>query len=247
MASILFHPIVAVQPDTGELVRGADGQIFAESDTSFSSPLPIYDALGTPIERVTVGPNGLTQSFRVDNLDRVVWRSGPYAIPIWSPQGLTAEAARVGAAAADSATAAQAAATAAENAATSAANGGGGGTPNWDSVQNKPTTFAPSDHTHPVAQISDASPVGAAVLKATDKASARAALGAGTGNGTSDLALGTTASTAAPGNHTHTASSLGLGLQIKVVRTAAQGVPATAADFDAAGIAIGDLFLVDPA
>jgi hypothetical protein len=50
------------------------------------------------------------------------------------------------------------------------------------------------------ANISDATAVGRNVLKATDAAAARSAIGAGT----SDLALGTTSSTAAAGNHTHT-------------------------------------------
>lgn len=48
--------------------------------------------------------------------------------------------------------------------------------------------------------ITDASDVGKEVLTAEDAAAARTAIGAGT----SDLAIGTTASTAAAGNHTHT-------------------------------------------
>lgn len=58
------------------------------------------------------------------------------------------------------------------------------------------------------AQITDATAVGKSVLTATDAAAARTAIGAGTSN----LALGTTASTAAAGNHTHTIANI-TGLQ----------------------------------
>lgn len=54
------------------------------------------------------------------------------------------------------------------------------------------------------AQISDATTVGRNVLKAADAAAARTAIGAGT----SSLAIGTTASTAAAGNHVHAASTV---------------------------------------
>lgn len=56
------------------------------------------------------------------------------------------------------------------------------------------------------ADIMDATTVGRAVLKATDAAAARTAIGAGTG--TSNLAIGTTASTAAAGNHAHAAAAV---------------------------------------
>lgn len=43
-----------------------------------------------------------------------------------------------------------------------------------------PSTFAPSAHTHPVAQISDSTATGRALVTATDAAAARAQIGAGT-------------------------------------------------------------------
>lgn len=49
--------------------------------------------------------------------------------------------------------------------------------------------------------ITDSTAVGRSVVKAADAAAARTAIGAGTGN--SNLALGTTGTTAAAGNHTH--------------------------------------------
>lgn len=58
---------------------------------------------------------------------------------------------------------------------------------------------ANASHTHLSTQISDSTTIGRNVLKATTEALARGAIGAGT----SDLAIGTTATTAAAGNHTH--------------------------------------------
>lgn len=52
--------------------------------------------------------------------------------------------------------------------------------------------------------ITDATAIGISVLTATDAAAARTAIGAGT----SDLEIGTTASTAAAGNHTQAATTV---------------------------------------
>ncbi|MDK8193771.1 head fiber protein [Paenibacillus sp. UMB7766-LJ446] len=56
--------------------------------------------------------------------------------------------------------------------------------------------------------ITDASSTGKSVLKATDAAAARTAIGAGTSN----LAIGTTGTTAAAGNHAHAVAAI-TGLQ----------------------------------
>lgn len=74
----------------------------------------------------------------------------------------------------------------------------------WADITDKPTTFAPSAHTHTATQISDSTTTGRSLLTATDAAAARATIGAGT----SSLALGTTGSTAAAGNHTHAYSTM---------------------------------------
>ena len=75
----------------------------------------------------------------------------------------------------------------------------------WGDVTGRPTAYPPETHTHTASQISDATTTGRNVLTASSQAAARSAIGAGTSN----LALGTTSSTAARGNHTHTASSIG--------------------------------------
>ena len=64
---------------------------------------------------------------------------------------------------------------------------------------------AATSHTHTASQISDATTTGTNVLTASSQAAARSAIGAGTSN----LAIGTTATTAAAGNHTHTPASIG--------------------------------------
>lgn len=86
--------------------------------------------------------------------------------------------------------------------------GSGGGATTWDQISGKPATYPASTHTHTLSQLSDMSGLGRQVAGAGDAQTIRGLIGAGTGNGTSNLTLGTTASTAAAGNHTHTASSI---------------------------------------
>lgn len=78
----------------------------------------------------------------------------------------------------------------------------GGSAVAWADVTGKPTTFAPSTHTHTAAQVSDATATGRSVLTAADAAAARTAIGAGT----SSIIVGTAAANAAAGNHVHTAT-----------------------------------------
>lgn len=69
-------------------------------------------------------------------------------------------------------------------------------------------TRAPMVHTHVATDISDSTPTGRAVVKATDAAAARTAIGAGT----SSLVIGTTSTTAMAGNTTFTKADVGLAL-----------------------------------
>ncbi len=86
--------------------------------------------------------------------------------------------------------------------------GSSGGATTWDQISGKPATYPASAHTHTLSQLTDMSGLGRQVSAAGDAQTFRSLIGAGTGNGTSNLTLGTTASTAAAGNHTHTASSI---------------------------------------
>ncbi|MFT4282374.1 hypothetical protein [Microbacterium sp.] len=75
-----------------------------------------------------------------------------------------------------------------------------------------PSEFPPANHVQDVGTLRDGTSVLSAqvlsLLRADDAAAARAAIGAGTGDGSSNLALGTTGSTAARGDHTHPASAI---------------------------------------
>ncbi|MBA0428534.1 hypothetical protein D7Y53_01045 [Stenotrophomonas maltophilia] len=88
--------------------------------------------------------------------------------------------------------------------------------------------------------ITDASTVGKQVLTAADQAAARTAIGAGTG--TSNLAIGTTATTAAAGNHTHgAATAAAAGFMSGADKDKLDGIAANANAYSlpAAGVAIG--------
>lgn len=82
------------------------------------------------------------------------------------------------------------------------------------------------------AQITDATTVGKSVLTAADATAARTAIGAGT----SSLALGTTASTAAAGNHTHTIANV-TGLQTALDAKLTASKAATQANSTATDVA----------
>lgn len=49
--------------------------------------------------------------------------------------------------------------------------------PTWAEITSKPTTFAPSAHTHTASQISDASTIGRTILTAVDAPAVRTAIG----------------------------------------------------------------------
>lgn len=73
--------------------------------------------------------------------------------------------------------------------------------------------------------ITDATTVGKAVMTAADATAGRTAIGAGT----SDLALGTTVSTAAAGNHTHAGLSADQAAATPSIRTLGTGAAQAAA------------------
>lgn len=74
----------------------------------------------------------------------------------------------------------------------------------WADITDKPTTFTPATHTHTVSQLSDSTTIGRTVITAADAAAVRTAIGAGVSN----LAIGSTGSTAAAGNHVHDYATL---------------------------------------
>lgn len=232
-----YGPFVAYDPTTNTLVTNGAGQVYALTDTAFATPLSATDLTGTPVSIVPSSGIGVIDEFVVADQPEVNWKSGAYVIRLSSIKGLYDLALSASTAAASAlATAEQTAQDLADSPSvlpdggqagidvlyrgsapntgvwapppTGTGGSGTGGLVLWDSIPDKPTTFPPSPHTHPVGQISDASAVGKAVVTAASQQAARAAIGAGTGNGTSDLQLGSTGTTAAPGNHSHAASAI---------------------------------------
>lgn len=206
MAADFTYDYFLAVDNNGVPVGGADFTLYAAA--SGGLPSPMYDMNGSPIGHITSNANGTCGRFRAD-IDQGYLDNGTLRLPIASTAVMNsrAQATAAQSSAAASATAAQQSATSAQQSASYAASlqtsGITGAPSTW------PSTFPPSAHSHPASQISDASAVGRQVMTAADQQSARAAIGAGTGNGTSNLTLGTTSSTAAPGNHVHTASAVG--------------------------------------
>lgn len=188
------------------LQNGTGGQAVLVKD---GAAQPIRDLNTTPLDQITSNSDGQTLIFQVESRYCLV-QFGDIVNPSWGVE-VAAELAnqdQVLAAAQNAVAAAQQAVANAQAALATAQASGGGGAGDWATLLNKPTTFPPDAHTHPSGQISDSTATGRAVLGAVDAQAARAAIGAGTGNGTSNLTLGSTATTAAAGNHSHTASSL---------------------------------------
>jgi hypothetical protein len=209
----IFPPRPAVDPVTGALAKDAELTPYAPSDTGFTTPLTLKDPSGLPISVVRTNYLGLTETITSTDEPVLILKDGSFTTSIESPTGMLA--------ATEAALAlVQAAGQIAEDAVegtvrfvdgnppdadgnVNSSGGGGGTTATWATLEGRPDTFPPSGHTHLRSEISDATTVGRAVMGALDQQAARTAIGAGTGNGTSNLTIGTTATTAAPGNHTH--------------------------------------------
>lgn len=207
----VFEEKIAYDPFTGSALSNAEADIYAQDDVDFTTPLPLTDLSGVPVLKLVSSDDGVFPPFKVDSVTEypvVVAKSGPFTTVIRSLAGLKGDDGRgitdVSVAPDGALTVVLSDSTVLEAGTVPTVIVGGAET--WDDISGKPDTFPPSGHTHLASQISNATPVGQAVMTATDQAAARAAIGAGTSNST--LTLGTTGSTAAPGNHTHAASSL---------------------------------------
>lgn len=244
MTSYVYDAIPAYDEDSGGIARNAVGQVYATTDTTFATPLPVTGLAGDTLANLTTSASGFIPSFRVEDQLVVVWKSGPYEIPLISISGVIA---RLEAQLAASLAAQEAAEAAAGLSALPAAASdgdvvtynagawvalpppsGGAGIDGAPAIW--PETFPPSAHTTLISELrkgSTASALAAAVvslLNATDGATARAAIGAGTGNGTSDLTLGNLGTQAMPGNRAFGAAEIsvaaGTGLTSATVQAA---------------------------
>jgi hypothetical protein len=158
MTWYVYPSMVAVDA-TGNVLRSGSGQIFAESDESGTTPLPLRDLNGLTITEIQINDLGLTESFQVEQPE-VVWRSGSFAVPLSSPKGMreAAEMAQEAASLAQLAanTAAASAVAAAEDAADAAASAGGGTAggglgnvvvmPVWNGVGAQPARVFPPNY-----------------------------------------------------------------------------------------------------
>lgn len=211
MADDYFDAKLALNQETGNVVAGASAQVYALDDTSFASPLAITDMTGIPLGALIASPTGIYPPFRVPSGEqKVIAVSGTMRTPLTSVEGsrgAPGDPGPAGVGLPDPTNLSDGSVPVVTAGAWGAQilTGGSGiaGAPTvW------PSTFSPAPHTHPISQVSDASTIGRNLLTAADQQAARAAIGAGTGNGTSNLALGTSATTAAAGNHSHGASAI---------------------------------------
>ncbi len=211
MADDYFDAKLALNPETGNVVAGASALVYAISDTSFTTPLTITDLQGIPLGALIASPTGIYPPFIVTTGEqKVLAVSGSMRTPLTSvegsrgPQGEPGDPGDVDSA--DSAAGQVLTSQGPDLPPRWQDQAGGSGIAGAPSAW--PSTFPPVSHSHPVAQVSDASTIGRTLLTAADQQAARAAIGAGTGNGTSTLALGASATTAAPGNHAHGAAAI---------------------------------------
>lgn len=237
MTKIAYGPLIAYDPTTGQLVPDAEGQVYAITDTAFTTPLAIQDLSGVGMSTLRTSRTvAMIDEFQVDDLLEVNWKSGAYVIRLTSFKGLAATANAAVAAAQVASTAAAAASTAAGSSATAAAasaqqvadyiagggGGGGGGLPAGTTLEQIPN--------------------GSTRLAMT--ANERTKL-AGVAAGATALVVGTTAGTAKSGDYAPTAADVGAPRNVSGFgrvwgRTAAQGFPS-----GAEGAVDGDWLFMD--
>lgn len=217
-----FVATLALNPDTGTVVPGAVADVYDITDTAFAAPLDITDVAGVPQANLTASPTGVYPAFKIATGEQsVVVKSGDILTPIRSElgkKGDPGDAGPAGVGVPDTATAETGQAivwngSAAVWAPVAGGSGIAGAPSTW------PSAFPPSGHTHTAAEIFNASTVGRNVITAVDAQAARAAIGAGTGNGTSNLVIGSTGTTAMPGNRSFGST--------EITRTAGGGLTST--------------------
>ncbi len=120
----ISQAILAVNPLTSplEIARNVTGQIYLESDTSYSSPITVELLDGTPLSTINTTDLGFIPPLRLPE-GIVVWVSGPYIVPIVTVRGAIELAQDAATSAAEAAAAASAAVS-------------------WGSISGKPAVVA---------------------------------------------------------------------------------------------------------
>jgi hypothetical protein len=219
-----FGPQPAVDVTTGLLVHqeGLSGRVYASRGEAEAETNPLEVTIaGVVTTNISVSAIGQTQEFTptTEDIYQVWWSPGGGVVAhLFSFDGAIEliEGAR-----ADVAASAAAAQAAIEDAvfrvndiapingnvtlpwSGGGGEGGGGGDVTWATLPGRPDTYPPAPHNHGAGDIVDATSLGRNILRAGTPQQVREYIGAGTGNGTSNLQLGTSGTTAAPGNHTH--------------------------------------------
>lgn len=218
-----FAAALALDERTNNVVPGATADVYALSDTSFSTPLALTDLTDMPMASLIAGPNGIYPAFKVTTGETMVMaKSGDVVTPMTSQIGRQGEPGEPGYGVPDLSTGEPGQVVTHSGSAAVWSNptgGDGSGSGIIGAPAQWPSTFPPSAHSHPASQISDSTPVGRSLMTAVDAQAARAAISAAPSSVVSFPGFGGTADKAAPGNHSHGASS--------VVVNPVSGVPAT--------------------
>lgn len=83
-----YSASLALNPATGDVVAGASALIYADTDTAFTTPLPITDMAGVPLAALVSGPSGVYPAFKVvSEATNVVAKAGTLITPLTSEKG----------------------------------------------------------------------------------------------------------------------------------------------------------------
>ena len=101
MAWYSYASQAAFDPTTREVAPlGSVGQVYAVSDTAYTTPIPTFDLSGLPVE-LAAGEHGFLPSFQVEDQVELKWKSGDYVFhlntttPLVGPAGPAVESAAV--------------------------------------------------------------------------------------------------------------------------------------------------------
>lgn len=89
MAEDYFDEKLALNPETGNVVPGAQAQVYAITDVTFSTPLQITDPSGIPLAALIASPSGVYPQFVVPSGEsKVMAKSGSMVTMITSVEGM---------------------------------------------------------------------------------------------------------------------------------------------------------------
>lgn len=87
MAEDYFEATLALNTTTGTVVPNAVAEVYAISDTSFTSPLAITDLTGASLPSLVASPTGVYPAFKCAGVTQVIARSGGINTPLTSILG----------------------------------------------------------------------------------------------------------------------------------------------------------------